>query len=119
MAWSFLASFFAKVPWGSIAKHAPAMVTAATSLFDSATERTSRKRAITDLSGQVEQLRAAVEALEKSEVEQARLVKDMATQLRDLAAANQSLRTQLAATFVLALAGIAVGIGAVLWVVGQ
>lgn len=119
MAWSLIPTLFARVPWASIAKHAPAIVAAATSLFDSATERSSRKRAITDLNGQVDELRVAVEALEQAEVKQAGLVKDMAAQLQDLAKANEALRAQLAATFVLALAGVVVGIGAVLWVVGQ
>ena len=96
------------IPWQSILKQAPALVSAAESLLS----RTRDKKDVRQAAGHVEALRDRVAALEAHDRADAELIKRLAEQLEALTLSTRVVAARVRLILWLASAGCLAGFGA-------
>jgi dsDNA-specific endonuclease/ATPase MutS2 len=94
------------IPWGALLSHGPAIVSAARSLL------TSQSKTVTDRHTSLE---ARVEQLEKTSMETARLLQEMAEQLQALTLAEQELQRRLRLALIVSGAATIIAISAFIY----
>jgi dsDNA-specific endonuclease/ATPase MutS2 len=93
------------IPWTAILTHGPSVLSAARSLLaNQSTQINERHRS----------LEARVEQLEKTSVETARLLQEIAEQLQALTLAQQDLQRRVRMALIVGIAAAALGVGAVI-----
>ena len=94
------------IPWAALLTHGPAIVSAARSLL------TSQSNTVTD---RHKSLEARVEQLEKTSMETARLLPEMAEQLQALTLAEQELQRRLRLALIVSGAATIIAISAFIY----
>lgn len=94
MAWPWLTVLAKNVPWGELVRRAPDIVEGSRQLLDSSRKLGQRPPPSGPQGGGDQALQARVAALEAREVEQAKVVEQMAEQLDGLTAVVKLLRWQ-------------------------
>lgn len=90
-------------PWSAILTHGPVIVAAAQSLLATQTKKVNERQ---------QSIEARLDQLEKASLESARLLQEIAQQVQALTLAHQQLQKRLQAALVVGVAGILVGISA-------
>ena len=96
------------IPWGAILTHGPAIVSAARSLLANQSSKVNERH---------HSLEARLEHLEKTSVESARLLEQMAEQLQAITLAQQETQRRLRIAIITSAAAAVVAIAALVYVV--
>ena len=94
------------IPWAALLTHGPTIVSAARSLLDSQSRKAHERH---------QDINTRLDHLEKSSVETARLLKEMAEQLQALTLAQAEMQKRLRLTLILSLAASALAVGALIY----
>jgi hypothetical protein len=97
------------IPWAAILTHGPTIVAAARSLLDTQSRSGQQRH---------QSLEARIEELEKTSVQTARLVNEMAEQLQALTLAQQELQRRFKVALILSLVSLTLGTGVLIYVLG-
>ena|SRR4029079_11217527 len=93
------------IPWTAILTHGPSVLSAARSLLASQSNQINERH---------RSLEARVEQLEKTSVETARLLQEVAEQLQALTLAQQDLQRRVRMALIVGIAAAALGVGALI-----
>jgi hypothetical protein len=96
----------ASIPWGTILKNAPAILSAADALL----AQSRRTAAATELTGDIQLLQRRVAELDHQQRASAELVQRLASQVNAMAVAAEQSAARLRQAYALAIAGTLLGI---------
>jgi hypothetical protein len=97
----------AGIPWGTILKNAPTLLAAADALL---AQTRRRAPAATEVTGDLQALRRRVAELDEQQRAAAELVKRLADEVNAMAMAAEASSTRLRHAYVMAIAGIILGV---------
>ena len=93
------------IPWAAILTHGPSVLSAARSLLATQSHKVNERH---------RSLEARVEQLEKTSVETARLLQDVAEQMQALTLAQQDLQRRLRVALIVGVVAAALAVGAMI-----